>query len=51
MLPPCQGSKEDGRTFYEEAWRDPHSDGGGLIDGSSIRMAEMFTQFHSFVDN
>ena len=47
MQPPCQGSKEDGRTVHEEAWRDPHHlDGGGLIEGSSIRMADV-----SFVDN
>ena len=47
MLPACcmmLHAKEDGCTFHEEAWRDSHPDGGGLIDGSSVRMVEMFTQ-------
>ena len=43
LLPRCLQAKEDGCTFHEEAWRDLYHDGGGLIDGSSIRMVEMFT--------
>ena len=37
-------------TVHEEALRDLHPD-GGLIDGCLIRISEMFTQFHSFVEN
>ena len=52
LLPCHLHAKENGHghTVHEEAWRDLHPY-GRLIDGCLIRMAEMFTQFHSFVDN